>query len=260
MDEKIFVNTIQTKPFQLAPVEIIIPFMDEHAKVLNLMTDIFNSISSNRYLITLVDDGSLNQNFVQQLKSKKIPGVRFLNHKQNRGFGASINTALKTPFPNYLPYVLIMHSDVRLKDVSWLFNLGTTLQKMKQQGTKMVSPLTNNPIDCVEQLKGNYGDKSDDRVIKDGFLPMYCALAHRQLFDRVGPFAECPYAGTETEEYAWRMKKNGFTQGICGSSWVEHEGQGTMKKFKKNKRVQDLLRKTHEEFEQKIKTNNTNNK
>ena len=47
--------------------------------------------------------------------------------------------------------------------------------------------------------------KKQDYVLNDGFLPMYCVLAHRQLFKTVGPLAEYPYAGTEAEEYAYRI-------------------------------------------------------
>jgi GT2 family glycosyltransferase len=57
---------------------------------------------------------------------------------------------------------------------------------------------------------------------------------------------ECPYAGTEVEEFAWRMRKNGFTQGVCGSSWVHHDGGATLEKFKNNKKVREILRKTRE--------------
>lgn len=249
MEEKVFVlNAIQQKPFHMAAVEIIIPFHEEHAKVLNVVNDIFATVTSNKYLITLVDDGSVNTNFVQQLKSKKIPGLRFLGHRTCKGFGAAINTALKNPFGKQLPYVLIAHSDIRIKDLNWLFELGSTLYRMKSKGTKMISPMTDNPQTNIEMLRGVHGEKREDKVLSDGFLPMYCALAHRQLFQKVGLFTECPYAGTEVEEFAWRMRKNGFTQGVCGKSWVEHEGRGTLKKFDKNKKVQDLLRKTHDDF------------
>lgn len=254
MDEKIFVlNPIEQKPFQMSAVEIIIPFYDEHAKVLNLMNDIFSSVTTNKYLITLVDDGSKNRNFVQQLKSKKIPGVRFLSHTTNKGFGASINTALKNPFNAKIPYVAIMHSDVRVHDMNWLFNLGSTLNTMKVKGTKMVSPLTDNPLVSEQFLQGKHHDRQNDKVLTEGFLPMYCVLAHRQLFNKVGLFLECPYAGTEVEEYAWRMKKNGFNQGVCGTSWVQHEGRGTLKKFDKNKKAQDIMKKIHDDFMLSIK-------
>lgn len=249
MEEKVFtMNPIEQKPFQMASVEIIIPFCGEHAKVLNVVNDIFSTVTNNRYLITLVDDGSANTNFVQQLNSKKIPGLRFLSHKTCKGFGAAINTALRNPFNKPLPYVLIAHSDIRMRDLNWLFEIGSTLQRMKSKNTKMISPLTDNPLTLNEVLKANYGEKKQDQVITDGYLPMYCALAHRQLFQKVGLFVECPYAGTEVEEYAYRMRKNGYTQGVCGKSWVEHEGRGTLKRFEKNKKVQDLLLKTHNQF------------
>lgn len=247
MENKILVlNPIEQKPFQMSSVEIIIPFHGEHAKVLNLMNDISATVTTNRYLITLVDDGSANSSFVSQLKSKKIEGIRFLSHDKCKGFGAAVNTALKTPFNAKIPYVLIMHSDVRIQDLNWLFRLGTTLYNMKTKGVKMVTTLTDNPVVDVPSLKGTHGEIGNDSVLTDGFVPMYCALAHRQLFQKVGLLMECPYAGTEVEEFAWRMRKNGFTQGVCGSSWVHHDGGATLENFKNNKKVREILRKTRE--------------
>ena len=254
MADKVFLtSSIQTKPFLMSSVEIIIPFHNAQSKVINLTEDIFATVQKNKYLITLVDDGSANKDFVEQIKGKKIEGLRILRHDVCKGFGASVNYALKNPFRNDIPFVAILHSDIRIYDMNWLFNLGQTLSVMKEHGVKMVSALTNNPLVENDLLKANRNEKRNDVILSDGFLPMYCVLANRELFKRVGFLHECPYAGVEVEEYAIRMAKLGYKQGVCGKSWVEHEGKGSLSQYAENKKVQEILRNTRFQFDEVYK-------
>jgi GT2 family glycosyltransferase len=254
MAEKVLKTTLEVEPFHMVPVEIIIPIHNEHAKVVRLFSDIFKTVSRNRYLITLVDDGSENKEFLLQLREKKLPGLRYLKHDKCMGFGASVNTALKDPFNSSISYVAIMHSDVILKETNWLFNLGKSLLSLRSQNVKMISPLTDNPVVDNLVLKSAHNQKKEDVVLQDGFLPMYCVLSHRELFKKVGLLKELPYAGGEAQEFAWRMRKNGFKQGVCGSSWVGHEGSASLNHYKNNQKVQQILRKNYEEVDSLIKS------
>mgnify|MGYP006277214783 CR=1 FL=1 len=248
MSEKVFVaKPIEAKPFLMSAVEIIIPFHNEQAKVVDLMNDIFMTVQKNRYLITLVDDGSGNKEFKSELEKRKLAGVRCLSHDNCRGFGAAVNTAIKNPFNKDINFILIMHSDVRVHDQNWLFNLGQSLAAMKDSGVKMISSLTDNPVVENDFLKSNKSEKKKDSVLLEGFLPMYTALCHRELFSRVGLLKEYPYAGVEVEEFANRMKSSGYKQAVCGSSWVQHEGRGTLAQFDKNNKIQEILRKARNE-------------
>lgn len=256
MEEKIFLNkTIEAKPFYLSSVEIIIPFYNEQAKVINLVNDIFNTVQKNRYIITLVDDGSVNKSFVEQLQKKKVEGLRFLKNDKCKGFGASVNNALNNPFRKDIPFVAILHSDVRVQDQNWLFNLGQSLAIMKENNVKMVSAMTDNPTVDSSDLKAKKGQTREDKILEDSFLPMYCVLANRELFNRVGFLHECPYAGVETEEFAIRMEKSGYKQGVCGKSWVQHEGRGTLKQLDKNKKAQEILLNVRSQFDEIYKNN-----
>ena len=252
-ENKIMINrTIRTELFAKKEVEIIIPFYGKHSLVSSLVEDIFNTVYSNRYLVTLVDDGSANKEFHTQIQKSKVPGLRCLRQKQNRGFGSSINFALSNPwkFENNptkeIPYVLIMHSDVSLDSKDWLLNLGNFLETVKKDNVKMVSPKTDNPVVDFDVLKSKRSFKGENYVLKTEFLPLYCALAHRDLFKHVGFFKEYPYAGLEAEEFAMRMISKGFNQAVCGTSWVSHIGRGTLQQFDKNRKVKEILRKTKE--------------
>jgi glycosyltransferase involved in cell wall biosynthesis len=251
-NSKAFINRkIENNAFHMAPVEIIIPFHGEISHVTKLMENIFKTVFTNRYLITLVDDCSPNKMFVEQMKKSKTPGIRCFRQNEQKGFGAAVNLALKNPWNYEIPYVLIMHSDVCPEENTWLAKLGESYLKLQQDGVKMISPLTNNPVIDSETLKANKGQKKQDIILKDEFLPMYCVLAERKLFNKIGLLKEMPYAGTEAEEFANRMKEMKYRQAACGNSWVNHEGRKTLSKLDTNKKAQEILRKAKEEFDQK---------
>lgn len=255
---KIFLNRkMENNPFYMAPVEIIVPFHGEQARVAKLMESIFATVHTNRYLISLVDDGSANETFIKDIDKKKLPGVRCFRADKNKGFGAAVNLALTTPWKNQIiTWIAIVQSDVFAEDNNWLSNMGETINLFKNQGVKMVSPMTNNPMVDFKHTKHLLGKKSDrrpDAVLTSGYLPMYCVLAHRELFNKVGLLKEYPYAGTEAEEFAFRMRNKGYKQAVCGKSWVNHSGGGTLSNFSKNNKVQEILRNVKDEFDSQHK-------
>ena len=241
------VSKIQPRPFYMAPVEFIIPFHGEQNKVTQLIESIYSTIKTNRYLITLVDDCSPNKDYIKMIQKSKLDGIRCLS-QEHKGFGAAINLAINNPSANDIPYVCILHSDVLMHFGNWLINLGDSLLTLKSQKVGMISPLTNNPVIDLPILKAEKSEKKEDTILSEGFLPMYCVLAHRQLFSKVGPLLECPYAGTEAEEYSNRMNSLGIKQAVCGNSWIQHHGQATLSKFKKKTKIQELLRKVNEQY------------
>jgi GT2 family glycosyltransferase len=268
MAKNIFINrTIQSDPFHMAEVEIIIPFHGEQQRVVKLIESIFNTVLTNRYLITLVDDFTPVRSTASLLdRVKRVPGIRSFRlpeepenpedekQKHPKGFGAAVNYALKHPwvFKNNpkkkINYVCIMHSDVFPEENTWLAELGTTLEKLKFDGVKMISPTTNNPMSDLDILVGEKSQQKDDVILTDGYLPMYCALCNRELFQRVGFFKEVPYAGVEVQDFAKRMKEKGFKQAVCGKSWVHHDGGATIGKYAEVPRVQKILRNAMDEF------------
>lgn len=254
-------NFSNVDPRVMSCVEIIIPFFGNHSGVSTLMESIFKSVSTNRYQITLIDDGSENSSFVEEINRSKMPGVVCMRHDKSEGFGAAINSVIDNPKHPWIPWVLIMHSDVLVEGPHWLSSLGHSMQKLKSQGVKMISPRTDNPGSNLNDLfesKGIKGRDStcEDFILPDGhYLPLYCALCHRDLFRHIGKFKEFPLAGCEAEELAMRMNRHNFKQAICGSSWVHHQNEGTLSRL--NSKQKEILRKTRDAFD--IKMNLTKN-
>lgn len=231
--KKTISRVIEKKQFE-GDVEIIIPFHGKHSNVSNLLQTIFNSVYSNKYLITLVDDASKNDNYYTQIQKANIPGVRILRKDSHGGFGSAVNFALNNPFKflksdKIIPYVVIIHSDVLPSSRDWLSNMGSSLERMKSNGVKMVSPLTDNPVDPIDRLicKEKNPNLEDFVLTEDEFLPMYCTISHRDLFKHVSIPEFPPHVGLEAKEFASQMKAKDFLQGVCCKSWVHHEGRLT---------------------------------
>jgi GT2 family glycosyltransferase len=242
--------------FYMKSVEIIIPFHNHQASVMNLIDSIFRTVITNRYLITLVDDGSDNKDFKDALVKGKMleNGVRYLRTDEQKGFGAAVNYALKNPPKQNIPYICVMQSDTKAENLNWLENLGESLIKLKDKKVKMVSPMTNCSLIFQKVFEREISlNLFDDIVLTEAFIPMYCFLCHRELFNQIGQFQEFPYAGTECEEFAIRMTSKGYFQGLCGSSWIHHQGRLTLKDYDNKRKIQEILRNARIEYFSKIK-------
>lgn len=242
-------NFSSSDPNFMSEIEIIIPFHDECGKVANLINEIFKLVQTNRYQITLVDDCSSNKHFLNEIFSKKIEGVECLRTEKQLGFAGAVNYALKFAKNPWIPWVCVMQSDVLPRNFSWLSKLGSCMQNLKTKNVKMVSPLTNNSIfnRNLCQVKHEQ-DFKDDVILEKGFLPMYTFLCHRDLFRKIGLLYEYPLMGCEAEEFALRMKKNGFYQAVCGSSFVHHEGKRTYNNIIKDTKNKEILRNNRLNF------------
>lgn len=194
-------------------VEIIIPFYNKHAQVITLIESIFQSVNTP-YFITLLDDGSENFEFISQFNESKISNIRCMRHDAPEGFGAAVNSCLANPLRN-TSWVVLMRSNA-IVEGQWLKELGICIQNMKNAGIKMISPFSDSGEGNLPISKKL--DKRDDLILKENqFLPLHCAISHRELFKKVGFLKE---NGDEAQEFCGRMRKHGFSQALCGKSWI----------------------------------------
>lgn len=233
-------NNYKSRPlsfnsFSRSSVDIIIPFHAQYEKVLNLIKSIILSVKSNPYRVVLIDDCSENKEFHKEINKEflkttpqgAIPQVTCIRSESNLGFGG----ALKLGFDSTnSPWVMFMHSDCLVEDPNFMIKMGRSLLNWKREGVpvKIISARSDNPGDCID-AKWN-GKENKDLVLKESVMPMFCCMCNRDLFSYIGGFIKpYPFAWYEDEELAYRMKKHGLLQGVCGNSWIKHYGSSTIK-------------------------------
>lgn len=242
-------------PRYMSAVEIIIPFYGLYNRVASLLGSIFSTVTSNRYQVTLVDDGSPNDGFIKELSAKKSPGLVCMRLNENRGFASAINHAIQNRKHSWIPYVCILHTDIVISDTNWLSGLGGALKGLRSKGVKMVSSRSNNFGDSLKHLETTKSQKCDDVILEgQDYIPNFCSLCHVDLFKHVGLFKEFPLAGCESHEFSVRMRKNGFLQAVVGSSFVQHDGSGTISELSEKKK--EILRKMHNDYYAEINLDN----
>lgn len=237
--------TREGTPFSRSAVNIIIPYHGHLEHVATLVESILRMTHSNPYQICLVDDASPNEkqarafadDFVSLVPGMRgaIPQIVWTRNEEQLGFAGSLKKGVEHTAKQRVvaPWLLFLHSDCKVTDPNWMIEMGRSLLASKGEGVKLVSARTNNPGDGLHPaLKGERGDESrkgEDVVLKEGFLPLYCAMCHRELFNHIGGFIkEYPYALYEDEELAFRMKHYNYKQAISVKSWIEHEGGVTV--------------------------------
>jgi GT2 family glycosyltransferase len=232
-------------------VDIIIPFHGQYDMVIRLLDSIFRLTRSNFYEIYLVDDNSPNADFIQNIQQNAIKNADRLRQRNvvntfrcesRKGFAGACKIGWEH---SESPYVCFINSDCEIVDSSWLRNMGESLLELKEQGVRMVAPMTDNPVNGDPAQKGDKFSRSEEDVIlgNDSHLSMYCFLCHRELFNRCGGFLkEYPYGYYEDEEFAARMRKNGFKQAVCRSSWVHHDGEATIREvWRENPEIRRIM-------------------
>lgn len=227
-EKKVYKTKLEVSPFGRAKVDILIPFHGQYEKVVRLIEGILYAVRSNPYLITLIDDGSPNYKFVENLKG--VPQINTVRLEQQVGFASALHAGYKA---TQQPWVMVMHSDCEIEDPMWMIHMGESMLKLKGQNVKLITAKTNNPgPDLDPRLKADTREMAvgDDVILDDGFVPLYCALVHRELFSHIGGFLKpYPYAWHEDEELGHRMRHYGYKQAICGNAWVKHDGGATIK-------------------------------
>ena len=215
-------------------VDIIIPFHGQYELCTRLVESILKLTRSNYYCLCLVDDASPNSSYIETVdanlnkRRSDVVETKCIRSDEQLGFAGAAKLGYdKTENP----YCVFMHSDCEVTDLNWLRSLGESLLSMKSKKVRMISSKTNNPLNGSKKQLGTKGKGGPDLVLEDDeHLSMYCFMVHRELFYHTGGFLKpYPYGWYEDEEYAFRMKKHGFKQGVSGNSWVHHDGEKTMK-------------------------------
>jgi GT2 family glycosyltransferase len=238
-------RTMERSRFSRSPVTIIIPYYEQYERVTELVKSILRATLSNPYEICLVDDASPNEAFFQKIQ--RSPQLVAYRSEKRLGFGGALELGFQK---TKQPWVVFMNSDCLVERTSWLIEMGRALLELRDQNVRMVSARSDNPgVGVHPLLTGTKEDRVEDNIIlKEGFLPLYCAMCHRELFQKIGGFIKnYPLGGYEDEELAYRMRKFGYLQAIAGKSWVHHDGGATFEAIcRSDPKAVEILEKNRE--------------
>lgn len=235
-----------------SPVDIVIPYHGQYDRVTKLLDSIFRYTRSNFYRVTVIDDASPNEAFIKTMSTnaqkhadvtQRANPFKALRSTDQKGFSGAIKAGWER---TSLPYICFLNSDCVVHDINWLRSMGDTLLKMKNEGVRMVSARSNNPVNGSLKQKAAKGTVGQDVILEDDeHLSMYCFMCHRDLFNHCGGFIkEYPYGWYEDEEFAYRMRKHDFKQAVSGKSWIFHEGECTVKAIQRNNpKIQKIMEK-----------------
>ena len=137
-------------PFFQSAVDVLVPFHGQYLKVRNLVESIMLNTKTTRFRVTLIDDGSPNQNFVPDIR-KQAP-VEHIRLPNRAGFGAALRAGFEA---TDLPWVCVVHSDAVVGTMDWLARLGQSLLSLKSQNVRMVHARTDNPGGEFLALRGS---------------------------------------------------------------------------------------------------------
>lgn len=221
---------IKYDPYGVVPVDILIPFHGHYQKVYDLCKSLWKTLGLyHDYNICLIDDASPNEFFISGFE--KAPRTTILRSDERLGFGGALNVGFENTEKQF---ILILHSDCLTEHHGWLKNLFKTLVDFRDEKVGMVTPLTNNPVTgpkCLQMDKGKFfeGLSGKDFILKEGCIPLYCALAPREVFGYIKGFVKpYPVGWYEDEELSHRMRSHGFQLGVSAKSWIYHEGGATV--------------------------------
>lgn len=214
MEEKIFrPKTFELSRFSDSKLDIIIPFKGSYNTLVALLENIFKTVV-NRYKLNIVYNSSVELGFIENFK--KFDFIEFHRNIQPKTLGESINQVVRK---SSNPWIISLSPETMPIGPSWLMNLGETIQRLKSQGTKIVSPyLQNDPFFTKYQ-----DDNSPDIVLEnDDYLPLYNFICHRDLFSNIGMFKDTDDLDDMSKDFYEKMKNKKFSQAISKSTIFKH--------------------------------------
>ncbi len=211
-----------------------------------------NSLKNTNYenFKVVVTDDSSTDNSLDYLK-KNFPEVSIIVNKPNGGYTKNINNGIKYALKKYnLDYVLLMNTDVIIKDSNWLKKLVDVGESDKSIGTvgcKYLYPdgrLQHAGIEdiiMVRPLGWNTNQAEKYNEIKE--MPAtggVIFLIKKNTLHKVGLMDENYYMGSDDVDYCLSVRKAGLKVMYDGQVSVIHlEGFTSNAEAKKKKRNED---------------------
>ena len=222
------------------PVDLVVPVYNNLAALPRL----FDSLRDNTrtdYRLIVVDDASSDTKVLPYLKARlgEHPGSLLLQHKENRGFVASVNLASQSVRHNFV----LVNSDVELPP-HWLERLMTPIFRdakvasttpFTNAGTICSFPQTNQDNDLYLELTVAQIDEAFQGIsaaVEAIELPSgvgFCMGINHAVWQQIGGFDEATFGRGYGEENDWcrRAKAKGFRNLLVTNLFVRHDHGGS---------------------------------
>lgn len=211
-----------------------------------------------RFELLIVDNGSTDgtRRYLTRL-SRRVPRVRLIFNSSNLGFAAAVNQGLRSARGRNF---VILNNDTLVPPNA----LKALLRRLEDPEVGLVGPVTNRAANeaQVEADYRTYQEMLDFAArhcrarrgasfdIRTPF--MFCVAFRRSVYERTGPLDERFGIGLfEDEDYAERVRKQGFRLVCAEDAFVHHFGEASTGKIVEDGGYGELFRANRRRFEEK---------
>lgn len=199
-------------------ISIIIPAYNNANLTLDCLKGLIQT-HSIYFETLLIDDGSKDP--IYKVLSRMFPRVQVLHNETNQGFVRSVNRGIQAAKGTY---ILLLNNDTHISDSLWLRKLYDGMVKRKLDMAGVVGGRLNEKT--WTYIPGEAKRATD----KFQFLPFWCCLIRREVFDTVGLLDERFGLGFfDDVDLYYRAKKAGFKGGIVENIGIRHLYHSTFK-------------------------------
>jgi GT2 family glycosyltransferase len=213
-----------------------------------------NSMHPN--LEVLVVDNASTDGSAEMLEAVRDPRVQVLLNRENVGFAAANNQALREAAGQY---VVLLNNDTFVPR-GWLSRLlrhvddpaiGLAVAVTNFSGNESRIDVPYESIEGMPEFAGEYMREHDGEHFDIRVAAMYCVAMRRDVYERVGPLDEQFMVGMfEDDDYSHRVRLAGFRVVCAEDAFVHHIGQASFSKL--DREAYDLLWKQNQaSFEKK---------
>lgn len=201
-----FKFSINLSTLRNIPVSFIIhtrdSFQNTSFLLENIITKVYNPIE-----IILLNDKSLNKEYFNQIVDK-YKFIRLINNDQS--YADAINMGLDNCSNDWIMYI---NSVFKPNNSMWSVSLFNTMQSLKSQGVKLISPFISN-----NSFFNYYKEYKKDVILEDHFLPFNIAFFHKDLFRTIGSIDKSDDLVDISSKIYNRMNKRNYKQAISRNS------------------------------------------
>jgi len=215
-------------------VSIVIPVYNQLKMTIACLNDLLKTPIPTETIV--IDDGSKREPISKALP-KLFPQVKLLTNDTNLGFAKTVNKGIKASTGTH---ILLLNNDIRLHNPNFLQIM---LDNMKKRNLDLTAPKGGRMCEKTWEYQPGEATKTTDSFT---FLPFWCCLIKREVFDRIGFIDESYGKGFwEDVTFCLTAKKAGFKMGITEGTGVEHlyhrtfraEGYDLAKEYEEKRKI-----------------------